>query len=186
CWVYANVINCVRFQIYDGVDAVYATCHPGDGAWHFLTVTKTLNANATKISVFLQIVTTDDTAYFDGCILTEGTICPPFVPSHNALNIPILDSGGYWDVENVEDVIAQIGNYAINRVSKGWYTGGIVTCNAGALTVDVTSGTGNWGGTRDVSWDATPNIVITADVLNYIYVDTADSIVKNTTVKATA
>lgn len=103
-----------------------------------------------------------------------------------AAGISIADAGEYWDVENVEDVIAQIGDYSTNRMSKGWYTGGVVTCDAGALTVDVTSGTGNWGGTRNIAWDATPNIVITADVLNYIYVDTADSNVKATPTRATA
>ena len=81
CWVYANVGAAVRFQIYDGVGAGYSSFHPGDSAWHFLTVTRTLHANATVIAIYLQILTTNDTAYFDGCILTEGTICPPFVPS---------------------------------------------------------------------------------------------------------
>jgi len=80
CWVYANVYNCVRFQIFDGIGAGYSDCHPGDGAWHFLTAIRTIHANATEISVYLQIVTMNDTAYFDGCILTEGTICPPFIP----------------------------------------------------------------------------------------------------------
>lgn len=100
--------------------------------------------------------------------------------------VRILDAGGYWDVGDVEAVLAATGNWATKRVSKGWYTGGIITCDPGALTVDVTSGTGNWGGTRNISWSATSNLVITANVLNYIYVDTADSTVKNTTVKATA
>jgi len=103
-----------------------------------------------------------------------------------AQNVDIVDAGGYWDVSNVENVIAAIGNWATNRISKGWYNGGTVTCDAGALTVDVTSGTGNWGGTRNVSWDAASNVSITADSLNYIYVDTADSTVKSTTTRATA
>jgi len=100
--------------------------------------------------------------------------------------VTVNDSAGYWDVSNVEDSLAQIGNWATNRVSKGWYTGGTVTCNAGVLTVNVSSGTGNYSGTRDISWSDTSNLSITANTLNYIYVDTADSVVKNTTTKATA
>jgi len=103
-----------------------------------------------------------------------------------ASEVPITDAEGYWDVSDVEAALEAIGNWATNRVSKGWYTGGTVTCNPGALTVNVTSGTGNWGGTRNVSWDADSNVSITADSLNFIYVDTADSTVKNTTTKATA
>jgi len=103
-----------------------------------------------------------------------------------AQNVEVTDANNYWNVSNSEDIFDQIGNYTLNRVSKGWYTGGVVTCDTGALTVDVTSGTGNWAGTRNVSWDAASNVAITADALNYIYVDTADSTVKNTTTKAIA
>lgn len=128
-----------------------------------------------------NITVLDPTALSGGL----GQIFPSGFPG-GASVITIADAGGYWDAENVEDVIAVIGNYAFNRVSKGWYTGGVVTCNPGKLTVNVTSGTGNWGGTRNVSWNASANVVIIADVLNYIYVDTADSGVKATTTRAIA
>jgi len=116
CWVYANV-NTVRFQIYDGINAGYSDNHPGDSAWHFLTAVRTIDANATVISIYLQILTTNDTAYFDGCILTEGTICPPFIPSYNALDIPILDGGAHYPTDDVEAALQQVASNQENAMA---------------------------------------------------------------------
>ena len=79
CWVYATVAARAGIRIFDGVGSATSSLHPGDSAWHFLTVTLTLDAAASKLGVDLLLVTDATTAYFDGAILVEGTICPTYM-----------------------------------------------------------------------------------------------------------
>ncbi|GAI10928.1 unnamed protein product [marine sediment metagenome] len=79
-WVWASVVNRARLRYRDGVDAQYSDYHPGDSAWHFLTLPFTVNPTATYIEIRGYIDTGDTDVYFDGAILVEGTICPTFAP----------------------------------------------------------------------------------------------------------
>lgn len=73
CWVYATVAAKTRIQIGDGVDNSYSSYHPGDSAWHFLTITHTVNSSATTVIVACRLGDNGDgTAYFDGAICVEG------------------------------------------------------------------------------------------------------------------
>jgi len=103
-----------------------------------------------------------------------------------AQNVEVADANDYWNVSNSEDVFDQIGNCALNRISRGWYSGGDVVCNSGLLTVDVASGTGSWDGTKSMSWSAKNDVPIASGALNYIYIDTADSTAKSTTTRSVA
>jgi hypothetical protein len=75
CWVYAA--NASRAYIYvdDGVSSIsYSSPHPGDSTWHFLTITATVGATATRVrcACFINGATAIN-AYFDGAIAVEGT-----------------------------------------------------------------------------------------------------------------
>lgn len=80
CWVYATVADRARIQIGDNIGGDLSALHPGDSAWHFLTVTYTINAAATAVIVYLRVETGNTDAYFDGAILVEGTIAPTYAP----------------------------------------------------------------------------------------------------------
>ncbi len=82
CWVYATVADRSKVYLSDGIAEVSSAFHPGDSAWHFLTVTQTLNAAATQIQAFGQVRDGDTAVYFDGAILVEGTIAPTSAPHH--------------------------------------------------------------------------------------------------------
>jgi hypothetical protein len=71
-WVYATVANRARILCYDGTATYPSTFHPGDSAWHFLTVTFQIAAGASILWVTGEIVSGNTTAYFDDAICVEG------------------------------------------------------------------------------------------------------------------
>ena len=84
-WYYCPAANdkTQSFQIYDGVDNTTSAALTKDGAWHWLTITHTLNASPTTLrAVFIVTYNadTDDLLYIDGAILVEGEVCPAFSP----------------------------------------------------------------------------------------------------------
>ncbi len=80
CWVYATVASRARIQIWDGVAAYQSSFHTGSSTLEWLTVTATINANATGLQPSGLIQDGDTDAYFDGAILVEGNSCPAFYP----------------------------------------------------------------------------------------------------------
>jgi hypothetical protein len=73
-WAKADEPNAAFIQIRDGVDQSKVVDHPGDGAWHFLTVTYTLDPNATLAKVRIGNRKQDDktVVIFDGAVLMAG------------------------------------------------------------------------------------------------------------------
>jgi hypothetical protein len=68
-WVYATVENSAALAISDGASSDTASeYHRGDSTWQWLSVTKTLDANATRAQVFLYVLSRDASAYFDGVV----------------------------------------------------------------------------------------------------------------------
>ncbi len=70
--VYATVADRARLSIQDGVDTTNSSYHTGNSTWQLLTVTHTVNASATGVTVYGQVNTGDTSAYFDGAMLVEG------------------------------------------------------------------------------------------------------------------
>ena len=71
CWIWSDTASKARIGINDGVSTTYSSWHTGDSVWAFLTVTKTLDAAATRLRAILD----GDTAgyhYFD-----DAVICSP-------------------------------------------------------------------------------------------------------------
>jgi phage-related protein len=88
CWVYASVANRARLSISDAVGSTESSYHTGVAGWEFLTVTRNVDASATRIRVEMQVNTGNTTAYFDSAILVEGAVA-------------FLDISGYaesWDL----------------------------------------------------------------------------------------
>jgi hypothetical protein len=80
-WVWADRATAARVMIWDG-DAVYsAAYHPGDSAWHWMTVTHTIKSDATEFWVYCynsNPAPHDGVTYFDGAMLVEGSVAQPF------------------------------------------------------------------------------------------------------------
>ena len=80
CWVNTTWNN-VLINIFDGVSSVNSPTHPGDGQWHYLTVTSTVSNSATELLLQLININSTTPAYFDsasayvqtGLTLTPGT-----------------------------------------------------------------------------------------------------------------
>jgi len=81
-WVWASVANKVSIFISDSVNGTQSSYHPGDSAWHFLTVTRTIDINATDVRCVIYGASTSSiTFYFDGAICVEGESVFAFSPS---------------------------------------------------------------------------------------------------------
>ncbi len=71
-WVWSAAASNARLYIADNVGGVYSGYHPGNGAWQWITVSRTIPAGAYKIQV--HVVSTIDGApsRFRGGIVTTG------------------------------------------------------------------------------------------------------------------
>jgi len=92
CWAWASSASRVVLDIYDNDGSGYiadeSTSHPGDSAWHLLTVTHTCRASLTDFIVRCRINPGSSiTAYFDGALVavsTNGT--PIIIPEDGTFN----------------------------------------------------------------------------------------------------
>lgn len=81
CWVYATVASRAFLRITDGNGAATDSAfHTGVAGWEWLTVTHIVDVAAAHLRTTLRIHTGDTSAYFDGAMLVEGSICPAFSP----------------------------------------------------------------------------------------------------------
>lgn len=72
CWVYASVASRARISLGDGVGTTNSSYHSGVAGWEFLTVTRDIDASATRLRCGMEVNTGNTTAYFDGMVLFEG------------------------------------------------------------------------------------------------------------------
>lgn len=85
-WVYATVANRARLRLDDGTTVTNSSYHPGDSAWHFLTVAATVGNSATSVKVGFQIDTGNTSAYMDGAVLVEGVTVSDYTPQSHEFN----------------------------------------------------------------------------------------------------
>jgi hypothetical protein len=79
-WVKCAAAGRARIAIDDGVGVSYSAYHTGGGALEFLSVTRTLDAAATKVEIKDQVDTGNTTATFSGGVFGRGQIVADFVP----------------------------------------------------------------------------------------------------------
>lgn len=72
CWVYATVATRARLAIFDGIGISFSSYHTGSGAWEQLTVTRTIDLNATIVEVYGSVINGDTSAYFDEAVLIDN------------------------------------------------------------------------------------------------------------------
>jgi hypothetical protein len=81
-WVYATVADRARIYVSDGVTLTFSAYHPGDSTLRFLTVTATIGASPTSITVVGVVETGDTTATFSGATLVLGSYLADSVISY--------------------------------------------------------------------------------------------------------
>jgi len=94
-WVKSAVV--VRVNILEDGLARSETNSNGSGVWQFVTVTRTVAGGGTGISVELFMPASASTAYIDGAILVEGSVCPVFAAR------PLYDDGITLQVDSVNN-----------------------------------------------------------------------------------
>lgn len=88
-WANASVANRCRWYWYDGTNTQIAPYHSGGSSFECLKNTSAIvSPNAINISVYLQVLTGDTTAYFDSAILVEGTKLHRIWQSHATEETP--------------------------------------------------------------------------------------------------
>lgn len=68
CWVSTRDADSARLQISDDSGHAVSHPHPGDGAWHFLKVSKRISQEPSFVEAHLQLAV-PGSALFDGAIL---------------------------------------------------------------------------------------------------------------------
>jgi len=68
-WVYSSTAASAFISIADGVGETLSSFHSGSSAWEFLTVTRTIDVNATFVKLHTVRCSNSDTTYADGAIL---------------------------------------------------------------------------------------------------------------------
>jgi len=126
CWVYATVSS----RALIGIAGTY-TYHPGDSTWKFLTAIGTVDSGATAVDATLEIWSGDTSAYFDGCMVVEGSTLfafsdKPVIIGNNPSTIPVTFAGnvgiGTTDPGAKLDVVG--GDIHIDATQKIYLDGG--------------------------------------------------------------
>lgn len=76
-WVKCSTASITRLYVNDGVGATASDYHTGGGAWELITVTRQIDAAATKLWLELHVEGTG-VAYFDAAKAEEGQIATAF------------------------------------------------------------------------------------------------------------
>lgn len=105
CWIKATVADRARITVDDGVGNTSSSYHTGGGDWEYISISHSVDASASELTLKLEINTGDTVCYFD-----EPTIIKDTVLEHWSHDIVI---GGTED-----DPVIKIGrDETINELS---------------------------------------------------------------------
>lgn len=72
-WIHAVDADIARIRLWDGVDVSYSSYHTGGGDWELLTVTHTVNINATRLQTQIRNQGNTKIIYTTGAMLVESS-----------------------------------------------------------------------------------------------------------------
>jgi len=131
-WVQASDAN-VTIKIQDSVGRTDSSAHSGGGDWELLTVSRTIDSSATSAKAGGQILSTNQTAYFDAAMLVEGNYPIPFSPKYRDWG----QAGNYNEIDGGN--ISVTSSISINDAT--WQNQGIqLQYNAGTPRLYVGDG----------------------------------------------
>jgi hypothetical protein len=125
CWAWTATANTSRLALNDGYATQYSSYCAGDSAWHLLTVSETINANATYIIPRLVVDTSNATAYFDAALLyppvnTQLTLTADYYSSGSTRTTTAASTQHVWD--NAEPTRGSDGVFATYAADAGTNT----------------------------------------------------------------
>lgn len=124
-WVWCDTANKARLAIYDGVGGMGSSFHSGNSSWEWIHVTMDMDSSSTKLqtSATLPSPAAAISAYFDGAILVEGSVCPAFSPK------PLVDDGKTLEIDSNTNTVS-VGGKLVMTCTPQILTG------AGAISVE--------------------------------------------------
>jgi hypothetical protein len=85
-WAYADTVDRVYVEIYDGVDTTTSLTHAGDSVWAWTApAAHAVNAAATELTIRGKVIDGDKSGYFDNAILFETKVALSLVGQDKAL-----------------------------------------------------------------------------------------------------
>ena len=130
CWVYATVASRVRVGTGDAVANSYSAYHTGNSTWQYLTVTRTIDSNATDVYVLIFLTDGNTSVYMDGAMFVEGSYAMPYADKSRNWGHPS-------DYTKIDGGDIYTGTVTADKITAGTFIGGnFVIGNGGAFQSD--------------------------------------------------
>jgi hypothetical protein len=105
-WVRAVAASAVRIYIADGAGTAFSSFHTGGGAYEWLTVTRQINAAATKIAFGMECATGTKVGYLSGATAVLGEVPPSdYSPAPVKIDEWVMRSAGTLTVGITKEII---------------------------------------------------------------------------------
>lgn len=115
-WVFCMTANQAMVQIADGVNTA-SVVHPGDSAWHYLTVNYTISSSATSVKA--QIASLNgQVSYFDNAYFNSGVTQITGATWLNGQKISVLADGNVLAQRVVSGGVINLGA-SYNKIAYG-------------------------------------------------------------------
>jgi hypothetical protein len=122
-YVWADTANVARIGLTDGVSSNASSYHTGGTSWELLSVSITIDSDATNLSCFLECKNTNESVAFDGVVLREGSSAPTYL-STGSLN-PVLPAVDFKPRDNyLENGSFETWTAGTSAAPDGWYVTG--------------------------------------------------------------
>lgn len=180
--VWSNVAGQVAAVITDSASSTVSTYHPGNSTWQTLTVTRTIDAGATSLKIWVgpwSSAAISDT-YIDSVMLVLGSTATPFVPMHPADDLARCQRYYETSGTRLEQIVTLMRTGAIPQ-AREWTA--FAVPKAVAATITLTKGsiypthgptTGNGAGAEEAaSWTASAS-GITTEGFQYVLTRSSD------------
>lgn len=138
-WVYATVASRARLSINDGVGTSNSSYHTGGSALEFLTVTRALDASATKVEMRLGVDTGNTTGVFSGVVFVYGSSVSDWIPPGWLGRKGVLRFGGTSSATAASTLYYDGGSFNANEQNSKYP----VPFKCVARNLHTSTGTGN-------------------------------------------
>ena len=133
CWAKTSAAGVGRIIIVDDSSTTSSSYHTGSDNWELLTVTKTIDASTTNITIKIRTESAGF-VYFDSVMIVEGSICPAFSPKP-LTGAPTYGEMYIYNNSNVTVIETADTPIALRQISEGLNSGFIFHAGStGAIT----------------------------------------------------
>ena len=143
CWVNTSIANAVRIRINDNISGdIYSGYHSGSSEWEWLGVSKLVSDTANTITCYLETLSTDAIAYFDGSVVYPGGMRPTTAAADQLViadghinNVLVITGGTNYSSGTVVTISAppafgangRLFNHVVQATATPTIVGGVIT-----------------------------------------------------------